>query len=168
MPVTPEPATPLSDRLLRVTPLILFGAVVIGGGLIVPMITRNIGESVLLGWSIGIPAGIGCAMLHGRIDWYLADRAHQRWLRWWYARERELPLRVTHAAPLRTPHVADTSEEGCTCGRCSRRYRVDVQLPDELWAAIAGDTPMLCPRCIAEGLERRGEFAAYRLTEANA
>lgn len=61
--------------------------------------------------------------------------------------------------------AADPREAGCLCGRCGRRYRVDVLVPDALWSSIASGTTLLCPRCIADGLEVRGEFAAFRLVE---
>lgn len=64
--------------------------------------------------------------------------------------------------------MPDPREAGCLCGRCGRRYRVDVQVPDALWSSIAGDTSLLCPRCIADGLEARGEFDAFRLVAVSA
>jgi hypothetical protein len=39
---------------------------------------------------------------------------------------------------------------------------------DALWWKLAGGTGLLCPRCIASGLEAMGEFAAYALVDIDA
>lgn len=41
---------------------------------------------------------------------------------------------------------------GCVCHRCGRRYRVDLLLPDALWAALA-PFEMQCGWCMVEQLE---------------
>ncbi len=58
--------------------------------------------------------------------------------------------------------------QGCICRRCKRRYKVDIIVPDDLWAKInpwIGDAEgsMLCGPCIAEGIEALDEFAAWKL-----
>jgi hypothetical protein len=54
-------------------------------------------------------------------------------------------------------------DQGCLCGGCGRRYRVDLLLPDTLWAATnSAGAEMLCGCCIVQRLETLG-FGAYRL-----
>lgn len=61
----------------------------------------------------------------------------------------------------------DPRDRGCLCQRCDSRYRVDVLLPDDLWAAISGGDTLLCGRCIISALEARS-FAAFSLTDIRA
>lgn len=77
------------------------------------------------------------------------------------------PCRNFTPVVVPTPTIVEGGEGGCRCGGCGRRYRVDVQVPDALWPKIAGSTELLCPRCIAEGLEAQGEFAAFRLVDVD-
>lgn len=59
----------------------------------------------------------------------------------------------------------DPRDEGCLCQRCNRRYRVDVMLPDELWAGIHGAFNRLCGMCMTELIEVRGEFDYFELAQ---
>ena len=45
---------------------------------------------------------------------------------------------------------------GCLCHGCGDRYRVDLNIPDDLWAAIGMPTPggLLCGVCIMRRLEK--------------
>ena len=58
---------------------------------------------------------------------------------------------------------------GCTCHECGRHYRVDVNVPDDLWRTI-GMTEragLLCGPCILARVEEIADacdqFAAYEL-----
>lgn len=59
----------------------------------------------------------------------------------------------------------DPRDKSCLCQGCGVRYRVDIQVPDDLWGRISHGCNLLCPVCIAGRLEGLGEFAAFRLTE---
>lgn len=55
-------------------------------------------------------------------------------------------------------------ENGCTCDRCENKYKIDLNLPDELWEKInTSQFELLCPECIGELLTNLNEFGAYRL-----
>lgn len=57
----------------------------------------------------------------------------------------------------------------CTCQVCGRKYRVDLWVPDELWAQIRPDKSrpqgagLMCGPCTAERIEDRGQYDAYHL-----
>lgn len=56
----------------------------------------------------------------------------------------------------------------CTCQSCRRQFRVDLNVPDEMWARISPkpNTPgagLLCGPCIMEAVETLGEYDAYSL-----
>ena len=57
-----------------------------------------------------------------------------------------------------------TDEQGCLCQECSNRYRVDLLIPDALWARIGmpteGGSGLLCGVCIMLKVEGLGEFEA--------
>lgn len=59
----------------------------------------------------------------------------------------------------------DPRDSGCLCQRCDRRYRIDFNLPDDLWRSIHGRYNLLCGRCIVELLEQRGEFDYFDLVK---
>lgn len=50
----------------------------------------------------------------------------------------------------------------CECQRCGELYRVDIMVPDDLWARISGRN-LLCPMCIARAIEDLREYGAYEL-----
>ena len=80
---------------------------------------------------------------------------------------------IAGAALLVNVCGGDAAESGCTCHVCGRRYRVDVLVPDEMWAEIrpehaaSADGGLLCGPCILERIEARGRFAAFNLAPAN-
>lgn len=45
------------------------------------------------------------------------------------------------------------ADDGCTCMKCSRKYRIDLMIPDAMWALIAGEHQMFCGICIMTRLE---------------
>ena len=59
--------------------------------------------------------------------------------------------------------------DGCICQRCGERYRVDILVPDALWAEIGpkgkaeAGGGLMCGVCIMSAIERRGEFDAFVL-----
>ena len=58
----------------------------------------------------------------------------------------------------------------CTCQACGNKYRVDLNIPDAVWARIgppgsSGSCGMLCAPCIGSRLEALGEYAAYELMD---
>ncbi len=56
--------------------------------------------------------------------------------------------------------MTDPRDQGCLCQACGDRYKVDLMLPDELWARISGGKNLLCGRCIMTAMEGLGSFAA--------
>src|SRR6476660_8182405 len=52
--------------------------------------------------------------------------------------------------PVSQPPVAehDPRDDGCLCQRCGTRYKVDLNLSDELWQRIHGAYNLLCGMCI--------------------
>lgn len=69
---------------------------------------------------------------------------------------------VKPAEPVQT-------DDGCRCDGCGRRYKVDMQVSDDLWALIQPeDKPagagLLCAACIGTRIED-GQFAAYRIVK---
>lgn len=58
--------------------------------------------------------------------------------------------------------------EGCRCQVCSRMFRVDVLVSDELWGRIrpdgrAGGGGLLCGACIIARLDEALSFSAFEL-----
>lgn len=55
--------------------------------------------------------------------------------------------------------------EGCQCRGCGVRYKVDFNIPDDMWVKI-GMQPvggLLCGPCVTYRIEALGEFDAYEL-----
>lgn len=57
----------------------------------------------------------------------------------------------------------DERDNGCLCQRCGTRYKVDVNVSDELWAVIHGKENLLCGPCIVTALEQASDFDYYDL-----
>ena len=62
----------------------------------------------------------------------------------------------------------DKRDDGCLCSACGERYRIDIMVPDDLWARIGKvQGPLLCGKCIMSWLEylarQDDTFASYRL-----
>lgn len=65
---------------------------------------------------------------------------------------------------LDTDQRGAMNEDGCTCQRCGRAYKVDVIVPDQLWEQITNSSgSLLCGPCIAAAIEDIGEFDAFKL-----
>lgn len=67
-----------------------------------------------------------------------------------------------------TPPTNETTDNGCRCQSCGQYYRVDINVPDDLWDRIrpggkAEGAGMLCGRCIMNRVEALGEFGALRV-----
>jgi len=60
---------------------------------------------------------------------------------------------------------AEIDEQGCTCQRCKRNYRVDFIISDELWEQIRNGSNLLCGPCITSLVEGRGEFDAFNIQQ---
>lgn len=54
-------------------------------------------------------------------------------------------------------------EDGCLCRDCNFRFKVDFNLPDDLWDKIEGGGA-LCGLCIVERLELLDDFDSFDLT----
>lgn len=73
-----------------------------------------------------------------------------------------------NARCLEKKDVAGTHDM-CTCHKCKRKYKVDVLVPDDVWARIRPDKDkpegagLMCGACILTEIERLGEYAAYTL-----
>lgn len=57
----------------------------------------------------------------------------------------------------------DERDNGCLCQRCGFRYRVDVILPDSLWARIHGPYNLLCGMCVTSLTEGVSQFDYFNL-----
>jgi hypothetical protein len=55
-------------------------------------------------------------------------------------------------------------EQGSLCQRCDRRFKVDLNLPNELWTEIRRGYTILCPICIGKLVEQRDKFDALHVT----
>jgi len=55
-------------------------------------------------------------------------------------------------------------EDGCACGWCGKKYKVDFMIPDELWEKISSHN-LLCGHCIIDRIERLNQFGAFQLTD---
>lgn len=61
--------------------------------------------------------------------------------------------------------------EGCICQSCGKRYRVDLNIPDEIWKRIKPEgkskgAGLLCGSCIMIRIEAEGKtdkFETYRM-----
>lgn len=60
------------------------------------------------------------------------------------------------------PHY-DDREKGNACQKCGNRFRVDLNVPDSLWAKISADKNLLCGPCIMAVIESISEFDYYEL-----
>jgi len=60
--------------------------------------------------------------------------------------------------------MIDERDLGCLCQRCKRRYKVDMRLPDDLWAEIHASYNLLCGGCICALREQRGQFDYFDLS----
>ena len=59
--------------------------------------------------------------------------------------------------------------DGCTCGTCGSKYKMDLIVSDELWEKITPsktkDSGLLCPSCIVKSVE---EIKGYSIFKMNA
>lgn len=57
----------------------------------------------------------------------------------------------------------------CCCHGCCSRYKVDVQISDDLWEQVTRPfsprPEMLCSICIMKRIEQLDKYARYRLVE---
>jgi len=65
------------------------------------------------------------------------------------------------------PSPPASGENGCKCQGCGAFYRVDIQVPNDIWERIkpTGKSEgggLLCGRCIVAKVEALGEFAALQ------
>lgn len=70
------------------------------------------------------------------------------------------------------PHFDDL-EKGCACHGCGQRYKIDVQIADDLWSRIKPEgkvdsAGLLCGRCIFSRIEALSEFDNLVLTRVSA
>lgn len=64
--------------------------------------------------------------------------------------------------------MAVSSAYGCKCQGCGNQFRVDVQVPEQLWSSIkppasAPGAGLLCGVCVINAIEAKGQFAAFKL-----
>lgn len=62
----------------------------------------------------------------------------------------------------------DPREKGCRCQRCGTRYRVDINVSDDLWAKIHGNENLLCGPCVIGSVELLGKLDYFYLTKPDA
>lgn len=59
----------------------------------------------------------------------------------------------------------------CTCQRCGKQYKVDVNIPDHLWKIIRPkyhpdpESGLLCGQCIMVKIEDLDKYGAFELIE---
>lgn len=63
-------------------------------------------------------------------------------------------------------------EDGCTCQKCGRKYKVDLLVSDDMWDRINPEKTegyreyeLLCGSCIMGLIESRSSFSAFRLDD---
>ena len=56
---------------------------------------------------------------------------------------------------------------GCTCHKCGKNYKMDLMVSDDLWKLITPSKNdqggLLCPTCIIQSVERIGGFCAFKM-----
>lgn len=55
----------------------------------------------------------------------------------------------------------------CKCQRCGNQFKVDINIPDEIWIKISpkgNEGGLLCAKCIFESLENLG-YGAFELID---
>ena len=67
--------------------------------------------------------------------------------------------------------MPELKPDGCTCQSCGMTYRIDLNVPDELWEQIkppgkSTDAGRLCGMCIMKRIEEIGEFGVLNADEA--
>src|SRR5690349_20235604 len=65
------------------------------------------------------------------------------------------------------PHYYD-EEKGCACQLCGNRFKVDVNVSDDLWQQVSGSKEMVCGLCVLRAVEKLDEFASYDLIDTDA
>ena len=68
---------------------------------------------------------------------------------------------------------AEKMTDGCTCQKCGRKYRIDLNIPDILWNRIrpkgkAEGAGLLCGSCIMNRLEELEEFLVFAVYKSGA
>lgn len=51
----------------------------------------------------------------------------------------------------------------CTCQNCGRKFKVDLNIDDNLWETIRKGKNLLCASCIMEEIEKLNEYEAFQL-----
>lgn len=74
------------------------------------------------------------------------------------------PAAPEHSTAGERPHDLK-AQPGCRCHSCGDHYRVDINVPDEVWRQVGmpSSSGLLCGKCIANRLEDLGEFNAFAL-----
>lgn len=60
--------------------------------------------------------------------------------------------------------------DGCKCQGCGCRYKVDLNVPDDVWERIKPfgkpkGSGLMCGSCIMMAIEKLGQFDAYSLEQ---
>ena len=63
-----------------------------------------------------------------------------------------------------------TLTNGCKCQSCGKTYKVDLNIPDNLWKQITQNNKsekinLLCGSCIMKLIERVSDFSAWELKQ---
>lgn len=53
----------------------------------------------------------------------------------------------------------------CMCQECNWCFRLDLNIPDELWELIKPSKGLLCGSCIMIKLQKIFEYSAFELKE---
>lgn len=46
----------------------------------------------------------------------------------------------------------------CTCQKCGNQFKVDLNIPDQIWDLISEGKNLLCGVCIMKALERLSKY----------
>lgn len=58
----------------------------------------------------------------------------------------------------------EQEEGGCTCQKCGKKYKMDVNIPDSIWNKIHGTLNLLCGNCIINLIENKIEYSVLFLS----
>ena len=61
--------------------------------------------------------------------------------------------------------IEETQRNGCKCQECGRYYKVDFNIPKEIWVKMCGKYNLLCGCCIVKRLEQLEEWDYWNIVK---
>ena len=85
-----------------------------------------------------------------------------------------IDLKVKHEGLILPPEIVlsdndiKSSNNGCLCQECGNRFKVDLNIPNDLWEIIkpkgkSKGASLLCGSCIMDKIEKLGNFDAFEM-----